>query len=473
MKKNIILLFLSLFCGLVLIQSCKKNDDESIPDPPNTEPPLGTTFIEPSAQRSGDAQAGYEYLIYGDYVDAGIPYDLYINIFGTNTENLLQRTGDNEILAPGVTALNAPNGVRVVATNCMQCHAQKINGDFVMGLGNSVADFTTDQSNNAQTLDLGVQFTYGANSLEYEAFEPFGRALTAIGPHIVAPKVGLNPAAKLAVVLAAHRDINDLSWQSSPLIPIPDETITSDVPPWWVMKKKNALFYSAGGMGDFARISMASSLMTLQDSTKARAVEQKFVDVMAYIKTLEPPVYPKTIDQEKLARGEVLFEYNCVACHGYHGANSTYPNLLVELDKVGTDPVLAGSNYTDEAFRQWYNNSWFSTFPAAAQFNPGAGYIAPPLDGIWASAPYLHNGSVPTLEDLLDSSQRPVYWERSFDTSDYDFEKVGWNYEVQSGANTKKIYDTTLLGYGNGGHTFGDHFTEEERSDLIEYLKSI
>ncbi len=471
MKVKFSLLLLSLLFGIIFIQSCKKDDDAESEEPAG--PPVGTSFMEPSVQRAGNSAVGYDYLINGDYVDAGIPYDLYLTIFGEDNNNLLNRSGDNALLSPDFTALNAPNGVRVVAANCLQCHAQKINGELIVGLGNSVADFTTDQSALVSTLDLAVQFTYGAGSPEEAAYQPFGRALTAIGPHVVAPMRGLNPAAKLSVVLAAHRDINDLIWQESPLMPIPDETITSDVPPWWILKKKNAMFYSGGGKGDFSRIMMASSLLTLKDSTKARIVDQKFVDVLAYINSIEAPEYPEATDTDKVVRGQVIFENNCQACHGSYGVDETYPNLLVSLDKIGTDPLLASSNYTDGGFQDWYNNSWFSVFPSAASFTPEDGYVAPPLDGVWASAPYLHNGSVPNLETLLNSTLRPVYWERSFNTSDYDFEKVGWNYEVRTEATSTNIYDTSIPGYGNNGHNFGDGLSDDDRSDLIEYLKTI
>ncbi len=472
MKIKLTVCLLSILCGLLLIQSCQK-DDEAVDEQPIEGPPAGTSFIESSPQRTGNAAAGYDYLINGDYVDAGIPYNLYLTVFGEDTDNLLNRTGDNALLSPDFTALDAPNGVRVVATNCLQCHAQKINGEFIVGLGNSVGDFTTDQSASVGTLDLAVQFTYGSGSPEQEAYLPFGRALTAIGPHVVAPMRGLNPAAKLSVVLAAHRDINDLTWQESPSVPIPDETITSDVPPWWILKKKNAMFYSGGGKGDFSRIMMASSLLTLKDSTKARLVDQNFVDVLAYINSLEAPVYTESIDSEKVVRGQVIFENNCQACHGTYGVDETYPNLLVSLDKIGTDPLLASSNYTDGNFQDWYNNSWFSVFPSSASFTPEDGYVAPPLDGIWATAPYLHNGSVPNLETLLNSAERPGYWERSFNTSDYDFEKVGWKYEVRTEANSTDVYDTTIPGYGNEGHNYGDGLSDADRSDLIEYLKTI
>src|SRR5256885_8025425 len=61
-------------------------------------------------------------------------------------------------------------------------------------------------------------------------------------------------------------------------------------------------------------------------------------------------------------------------------------------------------------------------FPYTTLFrsDPQPGYIAPPLDGIWATAPFFHNGSVPTLEGVLDSTKRPAKWTRSFVSTDYD-----------------------------------------------------
>jgi hypothetical protein len=131
-----------------------------------------------------------------------------------------------------------------------------------------------------------------------------------------------------------------------------------------------------------------------------------------------------------------------------------------------------------ERFIRWYNASFFGELARAA---PAPGYIAPPLDGVWASAPYLHNGSVPTIATLLDSGRRPKYWTRSFDSTDYDETTLGWRYTEldhgkQGGADhdeRKRIYDTTLTGYGNQGHTFGDHLSGAERSAVLEYLKTL
>ena len=65
-----------------------------------------------------------------------------------------------------------------------------------------------------------------------------------------------------------------------------------------------------------------------------------------------------------------------------------------------------------------------------------AGYQAPPLDGIWATAPYFHNGSVPTVYHVLNSKARPKIFTRSYrtDLDAYDPVKLGWKVQVLDGA---------------------------------------
>ena len=121
----------------------------------------------------------------------------------------------------------------------------------------------------------------------------------------------------------------------------------------------------------------------------------------------------------------------------------------------------------------WYNKSWFSQGDHPARLTPFNGYIAPPLDGIWITAPYFHNGSVPTIEGVLNSKLRPAYWTRNFDSTKYDYEKLGWQFQTLSSPGNKYVYNTTLPGYGNYGHTFGDHLSEAGRKAVIEYLKTL
>jgi hypothetical protein len=88
---------------------------------------------------------------------------------------------------------------------------------------------------------------------------------------------------------------------------------------------------------------------------------------------------------------------------------------------------------------------------------------------------------VPTLAALLDSTQRPKWWTRSFVSTDYDTAAVGFvttpldhGKAAETDAQAKTLlYDTTLLGYSNAGHTFGDALTTEERAAVIEYLKTL
>ncbi|HFC00225.1 MAG TPA: c-type cytochrome [Phaeodactylibacter sp.] len=459
-----------------VFSSCQKDEIKSSPlvDAPIEDPTEIFKFIPQNNQRSGDVEDGYNYLIYGDYLDSGAPIDLYLNTIGTGP-NRLNRTGDNADVRYNYTAVNAPNGVRVVTSNCLTCHAQMLNGELVIGLGNAVEDYTKNQSENITLVDQTIKTLYGNNSPEWEAYQPYSRGIHAIAPSVMPEVRGVSPADKLAVTLASYINKHDLSWLGQSQLPIPKEVVPSDVPPWWLLKKKNAIFHSGVGRGDFARVMIASNGLTVTDSVKAREVDNHFDDVLAYIYSLEAPKYPNAIDETRVTRGETLFNKKCATCHGTYGVDESYPNLLISMEHIGTDPLLARSNFSYAFFVDWYNSSWFSKGENAGYLKPQNGYMAPPLDGIWATAPYLHNGSVPTLEDVLNSSQRPEKWKRSYSTaaSEYDQEKLGWKYTIETISGSKIVYDTTLPGYGNQGHTFGDDLTDEERKDLLEYLKTL
>ncbi len=463
--------FLFLLPGCFWLANCVHQLEPLQPG----EPPLppGTSKIAASPQRQGDPVAGYEYLVNGDYVSAGIPFGIYKLTFGTNDPNDLDRTGDNAGVNFRYIVVTAANGAKVVAPNCLNCHAESINGQLIVGLGNNTTDYTMNQGNAFNLLDPFVQLTYGQNSPEWEAYYPASRGAKAIGPYILTKTRGVNPADKVFAVLSAHRNAADLTWSDEPQQPLLEDVVPTDVPAWWLMKKKNALYYNALGVGEFGRLSMASGLLTMTDSTEARRIDEHFADVMDYIRSIEPPAYSLPVDAALAALGEILFKNNCQKCHGSYGQNETYPNLLVEQSTVGTDPALAGLYAAYPEYHSWYNGSWFANDPSKAQLTPTDGYIAPPLDGLWATAPYLHNGSVPTLDDLLNSPQRPVYWRRSFDNADFDAEKVGWRYERLEEKADVNTYDTTLPGYRNIGHTFGDVLTAEERKAVVEYLKTL
>ena len=475
---------LQLFFFSILILACSdSNSDPTItplpPDntlPPNT-PDYEITALLPYTQRIGDAQKGYNYLITGDYMSSGIPYNAFLIGNGQNTDNILNRAGENAKIPHEFNAVKAPNGVTVVAPNCLQCHSAQMNNKLIIGLGNSTLDFSMNRMDYLNTLINGVRLLYGENSKEWDAFNTFKRNLEAVAPKTVTKSRGVNVADKSTVAIISIRDKNTLEILDKPAIEVSDEVIPSDVPAWWLLKKKNAMFYPAIGRNDYCRIMITMILSTLDDVEKAKEVDANFPDILAYIKNLEAPEYPHNIDQALADQGKPIFLEKCSICHGTYGSSSSYPNFLVSLKTVGTDPAL--SNFYSQPsvemdyFKDWFNNGWFGQGTNALRGVTDGGYIAPPLDGVWATAPYFHNASVPTIEDVLNSKNRPKYWRRSFESADYDQDKLGWKYISETSQQDSNTYDTTQKRYGNQGHTFGDDLTAAQRKSLLEYLKTL
>lgn len=421
---------------------------------------------------SGDPEAGYQYLIYGDYIGTGIPYEVMKKrIKGKDT--LLQREGLNAYAPAPFNVFKTQYGVDVLSGNCLTCHASKLRGVYIPGLGNAFSDFQDNGKATAKLMNMAVRSKYKKSSPEYESFDEFGRFYEAIAPKIITPNPGVNPAFRLEEACVQYRNHEDLTYTKEAQFETMKYTLASDVPPLWNLKKKHALYYNGMGRGDFRKLLMQASVLGIEDSTAARQVLPKFIDVVAWAANLEPPQYPGSIDQDLAARGAIYFAEHCQKCHGTYGAEETYPNKLVSLEVVKTDPYYAEYFTTSSGLADWYNQSWFANSEPASSLVPSDGYIAPPLDGIWATAPYLHNGSVPTLEALLDSSKRPAFWQKAGGSQAYSLEKIGWEYQTFPKDKGKQVYDTTLPGYSNEGHYFGDILEENERKALMEYLKTL
>jgi mono/diheme cytochrome c family protein len=429
--------------------------------------------LQASPQRTGDAAAGYQYLTTGDYIKSGIPYAYFLLGFGKSTTNYLHRDSLNATISHEYTAVKASNGEVVVAPNCLQCHAQVFDGNLYVGLGNSMIDFSDRQKVSSKGAAMAEAMLQKGDPKKYQAAAPFLTAMKTIGSQLYTEVRGVNSADRLADLLVAHRDPRTLRWSATPVIDVSGSVIPTDTPPWWLLKKKHAMFYNGFGRGDFGRFLMASNLLTVSDSSEAREVDSHFNDVLAYINSIEAPKYTHPINQTLAKQGGILFVQSCSKCHGHYGDGGDYPNLLIPESLVKTDSLLYKSNYQTPQFIEWFNSSWFAQGDHPARLEPFNGYIAPPLDGIWITAPYLHNGSVPTLEALLNSKSRPVYWSRDFNHPLYDYAQVGWVYNKEAGPKGTTVYNTTLPGYGNQGHTYGDKFSDQERKAVIEYLKTL
>ena len=445
--------------------------DAEIPD---LGPPMITAIEAPAQRPLGDPDAGWDYLRYGDFVGTGMPIDVFKRLVGVDDENLLGREGDSADLPPFANAFDGYNGVRVAAgTTCMGCHGSALDGQFIPGLGNTVQDFTRDVSGIFNLLERFLENEFEAGSPEAEISALYLRGARSTQDQIRMAFKGPNPAMRMAVAAAAHRRPGDLSWQETLAFEIPESTLASDVPPLWGVRKKHALYYNGMGRGDFARLIMQIGVVAIVDAEQAAQIDAHAPDLLAWIESLEPPPWPGEIDAARAEAGAAIFEARCAHCHGTYGAEETYPNLWVPAEIVGTDPEYARYFATDNGFISWFNQSWYAA-DGLAWAEAREGYVAPPLDGIWATAPYLHNGSVPTLAALLDSAARPARWRRDYEDSTYDHVAVGWPWAApEAGAEAVDIYDTAALGYSNVGHTYADDLDGQARLDLLEYLKTL
>jgi mono/diheme cytochrome c family protein len=425
----------------------------------------------------GDPEAGYRYAANGDYIGSGVPWRVFGRWIKGDSSILPGREGRNADLPYALTAFAAPNGEWVYNGNCFSCHGGKLMGEVVPGLGDSRSDFTRNSKAAAGALDFLVKLKYGKDQPEREAYQPFGQMFKAIQPYVKTQKVGVNAAARLESACVRYRRPGDMKPIDTPRWTMNKRTPASDVPPLWNVAKKKTLYYNGMGHGSFAKLVLQACVLGTPDSSHANKQVKPFQDVVAWCASIEPPVYPRSVDRPLAARGEKLFQQNCASCHGTYGKDETYPNKIVALDAVGTDPLYA-MYFADSAsdghrLVQWGNKSWFAQTEPASYAVPFKGYVAPPLDGIWASAPYLHNGSVPTLYHLLHPEARPRYWKRASSSEDYDFERVGWQYRARKRGGGRKTYDTTLPGYGHEGHTYGAKLPEADKQAIIEYMKTL
>jgi len=349
-----------------------------------------------------------------------------------------------------------------IGIDCMTCHGGSINGKSIVGLGNT-------------SLDIQALFEELAEASGARVKTPFAFSQVR----------GTSEAGAFAVYLLGFRT-DDLNIRKQPReLGLHDDSC-EDVPAWWLLKKKRTMYHVGATDARSVRSIMQFMMHPLTTPNEFQKAEPAFQDIMQYLLKLEPPKYPFPIDTKKAEAGKLLFNDHCAKCHGTYGEKWTYPNKIIPLRDIGTDRKRAEN--IGPKFGEAYNTSWFAQEYSGKWFFPGkpvhltSGYQAPPLDGIWATAPYFHNGSVPTLEAVLNSKARPRIFTRSYRTNaeDYDTAKVGWKItEVPaakpslSGFEKRKIYDTTEPGRGNQGHTYGDDLNAEERHAILEYLKTL
>ena len=259
-----------------------------------------------------------------------------------------------------------------------------------------------------------------------------------------------------------------------------DATIgTADAMPLWNLKSRETNGYqwdrSAASLREVVRsaavIEGASKRWMdidteMWDRREARQ-PSSLRQVEEYLSDLKPPKYPFAVDSTLAAAGATTYAATCAQCHDANGARASSPIPVAEIGTDGSrlDAWTARSAEAFNAFGE--GHGWkFSGFR-----KPASGYVAPPLDGVWLNAPYLHNGSVPTLSDLLEPpANRPARFWRGWDV--YDQARVGFISDGPDARRFGTLFDVTQPGNGNGGHTYGTTLSAEQKRALVEYLKT-
>jgi len=444
-----------------------------------------TGLVPAASQRAGDPARGRLALVEEGYVACGLPARVVRELIaGQPIVTLPDREAGARDLPFSMNLSSDARGVEIASSNCLACHGTPLFGELVIGLGNEFLDFT---ENPSVAVERAGALVRGAG--ETAAWERYADRVQAIAPYMTMATVGTNPANNLTFALIAHRDAATNAWSDEPLLPLPTTSPPPvSVPPWWRMSKKHAMFNLGEARGDHGRIMMAAAMLCSDTVAELEAIDAYAPDIRAYIAGLEPPAWPFPLDAALVARGRGVFETHCAACHGHYAVGTdgrrargsdTYPNRLVPIELLGTDPALVDQAHTEGVpYIDWFNRSFYGELSTAA---PGPGHVAPPLDGVWATGPFLHNGSVPSVRALLDSTIRPARWHHvardASDPASYDRDDLGWRFvadeAIAADMPPERIYDTARAGHAATGHRFGDHLSGDERSAVIEYLKTL
>jgi len=203
--------------------------------------------------------------------------------------------------------------------------------------------------------------------------------------------------------------------------------------------------------------------------------------ILHWLRDYRPQPFPGELDRTLAVRGRTLYATGCADCHGRYDDSLERPRLQTfpnwEGD-VGTDPVRA-MQFTPQVAAAVND----SVYGRHLSVRVARRYSAPPLTGLWSSAPYLHNGSVPTLWQLMTPGQRAI--EFPVGGHALDFAQAGLALECDAQRRCRYpdgyapfsepvMFDTRRPGLGNGGHEREfEGLDDADKRALIEYLKRL
>ena len=172
--------------------------------------------------------------------------------------------------------------------------------------------------------------------------------------------------------------------------------------------------------------------------------EPRFRELVLWVKSSQVPQYPLEWNQAQVQTGKGLFDEHCGSCHAKDGKRQ---GTEIPIAEIGTDRLLASK----------------------LKLN---GYVAQTLDGLWMRGPYLHNGSVPSVGELMKPpAQRAVTFYRGNNL--LNRQDLGFVSDLaQEKGLHFALFDTRQTGNSNAGHQYGTELSDQNKKAILEYLKT-
>jgi mono/diheme cytochrome c family protein len=452
---------------------------------------------EPEASFATDAERFLYGSLSAEY-DQGIPYWIWMVLPRMFPEHLPGPGGLRSLGIPWEEGRELPVGFskRVigfprVANNCAVCHT---------------ASYRTRESENPRFVAAGPNHT--ANVQGYLRFLAACAADPRFTPGAILDEIGqvyrLSFVQKLLyrfVLIPRTRSAllerrEQFAWMERPgwphwgpgrddpmnltkyfmtHLPVDDTVGTADFPSiWWLREGCAKAPCSLSGQAlnwDGATPSARSVIIDSALGLGARN-DRHFLGKMAWLQnwlsSLPAPKYPLAVDAALAASGKKVFDAACASCHA--SGEGSRMGTIIDVAEVGTDR---------ERLDTWTQEGATTANRVVAGLGIDRiglwktnGYVAVPLDGIWLRAPYLHNGSVPHLRDLLEppKSRTRVFY-RGYDV--LDAANVGF---VSDGPEARRVgfrFDAAERGNGSEGHDYGTDLSPTDKDALIEYMKTL
>jgi len=369
---------------------------------------------------------------------------------------------------------------------CVACHSGKAAGQWIIGLGNKNID-VGQIGKDAYLAELVWGSTPRPNKPEFREIH--------------------NRAIKFTKILK-NDDINNLTQGLVPTSQVKSwfyEITGTDMPKdfgrgqvkvphlWgYGEKRKSGSFWDGFADGVLPGWAVAVELRGGQSPENVREYLDKVHHAEDSLSDLLPPKYPFKINLVRAKKGEKYFNQTCFKCHGTYERDDQGSPIYKSPKFIPWKVVKTDRERLDFVTPEFLNLIDKSPLNDLMKYKNRTekGYIAPRLWGIWSRFPYLHNGSIPTISDLLNTPKnRPNVFDlfKSGEKERFDEKKLGLliNRDVDSrdykkllrkaNRGKRSVYSTSRVGHANKGHVFSFYktMTEENKKDLIEYLKTL